>query len=89
MKEKQDIVKRSFLFCGITNSLDGNENHFIRCVRELGIQLPYLCESEDDPFQDDDEDSKSSDEETSCDEEDCEGEELDVDDSLEEIIISD
>lgn len=50
LQEKPEIVKKSFLVCGITNSLDGTENAMIRCARELdGIELPYTDES-DDPF---------------------------------------
>ncbi len=52
LEKQSQIVKKSFLVCGITNALDGSENTFIRCAKELpGIQLPYLDELEDDPFE--------------------------------------
>ena len=57
------MVKKSFLVCGITNDLEGSENHLIRCSRELAeIQLPYIQEDDDDPFQDCDEPEEDDDE---------------------------
>ena len=58
MKERPEVVKKSFLVCGITNSLDGSENHLIRCAKELsGIELPYT-DGSDDPFADNDDDEE-------------------------------
>lgn len=52
----KEIVAKSFLVCGISNALDGSQNEVIRCARELpNLQLPYLDESDDDPFKSDDE----------------------------------
>ncbi len=49
------MVKKWFLVCGITNAMDGSENHLIRCGRELpDIQIPYCDEEDDDPFLEDD-----------------------------------
>ncbi len=54
LKDHNDNVKKSFLVCGITNSLNGSENHFIRCAKELPtMQLPYVDESADDLFKSD------------------------------------
>ncbi len=40
------------MFCGITNDLSGSENHLIQCSKELPeLQLPYLNEEDDNPFQ--------------------------------------
>ncbi len=56
-KEKEAMVKKSFLICGITNDLDGSENSFINCAKELPtLQVPYIDESNDDPFQESDSD---------------------------------
>lgn len=41
-RQKPEMVKTSFLVCGITNSLDGSENYFVQCAKELEeLQLPY------------------------------------------------
>ena len=54
LKQRSEM---SFLVCGITNSLDGSENHYIRCAKELeGIDLPYT-DGSDDPFADIDDNS--------------------------------
>ena len=40
-KEREGMVKKSFLVCGITNALIGSENGFIHCVKELpDLQVP-------------------------------------------------
>ena len=58
LKQNKEIVKKSFLVCGISNSLDGSENQFICCAKELpDMQLPYGDESSDDPFQSSDDDT--------------------------------
>ena len=63
-----EMVKKSFLVCGITNSLDGSVNSMIHCANELpDIELPYTDES-DDPFceeesEDDEEEEPSEDDE--------------------------
>ena len=50
---KEQIVKKSFLVCGLSNALDGSENALIHCAKELPtMQLPYVDESDDDPFRD-------------------------------------
>ena len=60
LQMKEEMVDKSFLVCGITNALDGSENRFIHCTKELpSIQLPYVNESED-PFQSCDDDYESS-----------------------------
>ena len=52
LQAKKEMVKKSFLVCGISNALDGTQNSFIHCAKELpDMQLPYLDESTDDPFQ--------------------------------------
>ena len=35
LEDHNEIVQKSFLVCGITNALDGSQNHFIRCAKEL------------------------------------------------------
>ena len=53
LRKKEQIVKKSFLVCGLSNALDGSENALIRCAKELPtMQLPYVDESDDDPFRD-------------------------------------
>ena len=52
------MVKKSFLVFGITNALEGSENGFIRCAKELPtLQVPYIDDSNDGPFQDELEES--------------------------------
>ena len=52
LKQNKSTVKKAFLVCGMTNSLDGSENGLIRCAKELPtLQLPYVNESSDDLFQ--------------------------------------
>ena len=66
LKVNKDMVKKSFLVCGIINSLDDLENQFVRYAKELPtMQLPYVDESTDDLFRSnfvsDSEDSDNSD----------------------------
>ena len=45
---------KSFLVCGITNTLDGSESHFIPCSHELpNLHLPYVDKSNDPFFNED------------------------------------
>ena len=48
----KDVVCKSFFVCGISNSLDGSENHMIRCAKELpNVPIAYGMEdTEDDPI---------------------------------------
>ena len=58
LMEHEVMVKKSFLVCGLTNALDGSENQFIHCAKELpDMQLPYVDESRDDLFQSSDDDA--------------------------------
>lgn len=72
LESKKEMIVKSFLVYGISNALDGSENTFIHCAKELsGMQLPYLDECNDDPFQTlDSESSDSQDDEISLDNED-------------------
>jgi len=36
---KEEVVKKSFLVCGISNALDSTQNNLIRCTKEL----PDMC----------------------------------------------
>jgi len=71
LNSQTDMVKKSFLVCGISNSLDGSENQLVRVPAELPMLIiPYGAEktedkSELDPF-------ATSEENT--DEEECDGE---------------
>ena len=50
-------MKKSFLVCGLSNTLDGSENNLMHCAKELPTtQLPYVDESDDDPFRDEESD---------------------------------
>ena len=61
-REKELMVEKSFLVCGITNALDGSENFFIHCAKQLpNLELPYINESDEDPFQSSDDDTNDSD----------------------------
>ena len=62
LKEHPEMIKKAFLICGLSNKVDGSENHFIRCAKELTVALPYgESESEEsdsgDPFADSDDES--------------------------------
>ena len=62
-------IKKAFKVCGISNNLDGSENHLIRCAKELPeFCIPYAAcsdsESDEDIFDDNsEEDNTESDEE--------------------------
>ena len=61
LAESKEMIKKSFLVCGLTNALDGSQNDLIRCAKELpDLQLPYVDESEDDPFNHSDESESDS-----------------------------
>ena len=56
---KEEVIKKSFLVCGISNALDGTQNNLIRCSKELpDMRVAYgvtvddggASESGDDPF---------------------------------------
>ena len=52
LNAQPDMIKKSFLVCGISNKLDGSENHMIRMQEELPLlKIPYgQSEEDDDPF---------------------------------------
>ena len=61
LKEREEMVKKSFLVCGIINALDDSENGFICCAKELpNLQVLYIHESNVDPFQDELEESETA-----------------------------
>ena len=59
LDSKKELVKKSFLVCGISNALDRSENHFVRGAKELhqlkvtyGLEEDATDDSEDDdPFE--------------------------------------
>ena len=55
------MVKKAFLVCGISNNLDGSENHLVRVSEELPtFQVPYgIHDDESDPFQSSESDGAS------------------------------
>ena len=62
LDEHEEMVKKSFLVCGLTNALDGSQNKMIPCSQELpDLQLPYLNESDEDPFNETSDESNSDD----------------------------
>ena len=77
LSAQSSCVMKSFKVCGLSNALDGTENHLIRCTKELPeFSIPYGIsteESDEDIFVDTDED-----------EEDVEDEEEDEHDNEEE-----
>jgi hypothetical protein len=51
LKQSNPWLRNLFLDCGITNALDGSENEFVHCAKELpDLQLPFIDESNHDPF---------------------------------------
>ena len=76
LEDHNEIVQKSFLVCSITNALNGSQNHFIRCAKELPeLQLPHTQEDDDDPFNNsEDEEDSSKDEEEYESSEDAEAE---------------
>ena len=73
-----EMVKKSFIICGITSTLDGSQNTLIKCARELpSLKLPYTegsedlfgdeqDEEDDEDDNKDDEDDKEIDEDEAC-----------------------
>ena len=59
LDSKKELVQKSFLVCGISNAMDGSENHFVRCAKELDqLKVAYGLEEDatdgsqdDDPFE--------------------------------------
>jgi len=51
--ENLAMIKKSFLVCGVSNALDGSQNHIIRCAKELPtLSTAYSSDSSDrDPFE--------------------------------------
>ena len=76
---QSSCVMKSFKVCGLSNALDGTENHLIQCAKELPeFSIPYGASTEDsdeDMFADTDKD-----EEDEQDEEDNEQDEEDDED---------
>ena len=74
LKEHPQMIRKAFLVCGLSNKVDGSENHYIRCVTELSVSVPYddyeESESESDPFAESDSDQDSSNEECNASDED-------------------
>lgn len=66
---KEEVVKKSFLVCGISNALDGTQNNLIRCSKELpdmhiayGVTIDDDGASEsDDPFNNSEHSDRASD----------------------------
>ena len=51
ISRKPTHAEKIFLVCGITNTLNGSENHFIDCTKELpDLQFPYVDKSTDEVF---------------------------------------
>ena len=52
LDNNKDMIRKSFLVCGISNALVGSENHMIRCAKELpDMIIAYGTEdTEDDPI---------------------------------------
>ena len=54
LNSQKDMIQKSFLVCGISNNLDGSENHLVRVPDELPtFEIPYGIDDNDsdDPFQ--------------------------------------
>ena len=67
LSSQSSCVKKSFKVCGISSSLDGSENHLIRCAKELPeFSIPYgpSEESDEDIFDDSETDSDISESKT-------------------------
>ena len=49
------MIKKLFLVCGVSNALDGSQNHIIRCSKELPtLSVAYSSNTETsdkDPFE--------------------------------------
>ena len=63
LNAQTEMIRKSFLVCGISNSLDGSENHLIRMPEQLPrFVIPYGEVDEDtDPFQSSDSESSEAD----------------------------
>ena len=49
MHAQSDNIRKSFRVCGISNNMDGSENHLIRCAKELPVfQIPYGSHTDSD-----------------------------------------
>ena len=48
-----DMIRKSFLVCGVSTNLNGSENHLVRIPAELlTFEIPYDPDEDDsDPFQ--------------------------------------
>lgn len=65
IQDHEEMVKKAFLVCGISNALDGSQNHLISCSKQLpNLELPYLDES-NNPFLDDEDQGDASDSDAS------------------------
>jgi hypothetical protein len=88
LKEHPEMIRKAFLVCGLSNKVDGSENHYIRCAKELSVSVPYddseESESEGDPFAESDSDQDSSNEECNASDEDNSSKEDYTSDSEEE-----
>ena len=74
---------KAFKVCGLSNALDGSENNFIRCVKELPeFSIPYGVsaeESDEDIFVHTDEDEEDEEDEHDKEDEEEDDEEEDED----------
>ena len=68
LDSKKELIRKSFLVCGISNALDGSQNHFIRCAKELEqLKVAYGLEEDanesesDNPFDSGSESDSNSD----------------------------
>ena len=49
LDSQRKLVSKAFKVCGISNDLDGSENHLIRCTKELPqFIVPYRRTEESD-----------------------------------------
>lgn len=49
LNSNKDLVCKSFKVCGISNAIDGTENHFIHCAKELDqLKVAYRLENEEE-----------------------------------------
>ena len=62
---KKELICKSFKVCGISNAIDGTENHFIHCAKELDqLKVAYELENEEEEIADESEDPFHSGSET-------------------------
>ena len=52
VQSNKDMIRKYFLVCGMSNALDGSEDHMIRCAKELpDMIIAYGTEdTEDNPI---------------------------------------